>query len=171
MTDTTGTQAVTAAAPQNYVLYRTQADGWQKLGYVIMSMMLPDAGAFTPPAGMAMGLDAARAYPEGSIYPVPSTGYALTGAATTVAGAPLTLTLAPDNNAGPQANTTVTLSDGGAGGTFSASTVTFDAGSTTAQTVTYTPKAAGTVAISATNNGGLTDPASLEVTVGAAAAS
>ncbi|RFD18688.1 hypothetical protein DY926_15015 [Komagataeibacter melaceti] len=166
MTDTTAT----SPTAQNYVLYRTQADGWQQVGYVIMAMTLPGPTAFTPPAGMALGLDAARAYPAGSIYPVPSTGYTLAGAATATAGTPLTLTLAP-NNAGPQANTTVTLSDGGAGGTFSASTVTFDAGSTTAQTVTYTPKAAGTVAISATNNGGLTDPASLEVTVGAAAAS
>lgn len=68
MTDTTGTQAATPTAPQNYVLYRTQALGWQPAGYVIMAMMLPDAGAFTPPAGMAMGLDADRKYPVGSIY-------------------------------------------------------------------------------------------------------
>lgn len=170
MTNTTSTQTATPTTAQNYVMYRTQADGWQQVGYVIMAMTLPGPDAFPPPAGMAIGLDAEKAYPDGSIYPVTSTGYTLAGAATATAGTPLSLILAPDNNAGPGANTTVTLSDGGAGGAFSADTVTFAAGSMSAQTVTYTPKAAGTVTISATNNGGLTDPASLNVVVAAAAA-
>lgn len=64
MTDTTAT----SPTAQNYVLYRTQADGWQQVGYVIMAMTLPGPTAFTPPAGMALGLDAAGAYPAGSIY-------------------------------------------------------------------------------------------------------
>lgn len=38
----------------------------------------------------------------------------------------------------------------------------------TPRTVTYTPKAAGTVSISATNSGGLTNPAGLSVVVSAA---
>ncbi|MCE2576864.1 hypothetical protein [Komagataeibacter sp. FNDCR2] len=76
MTDTTSstttatnqTATPAASAPQNYVLYRTTQLGWQQVGYVIMAMILPDAGAFTPPAGMAIGLDADRKYPVGSIY-------------------------------------------------------------------------------------------------------
>ena len=67
-TQTTATQAATPATAQNYVLYRTQADGWQQVGYVIMAMTLSGPTAFTPPAGMALGLDAEKAYPTGSIY-------------------------------------------------------------------------------------------------------
>ncbi len=97
---------------------------------------------------------------------VASTSYALTGAATATVGTALTLTITPDNS-GPDTATTVTLSDGSAGGTFSSDTVTLAAWDAAAQTVTYTPKAAGAVTISATNTGGLTNPASLSITVAA----
>ncbi|KAB8122526.1 hypothetical protein D3W54_15220 [Komagataeibacter medellinensis] len=153
--------------PQNYILYRTRALGWQAVGYVIVAMQLTAEQATGAPAGFAYTLDTAGAYPDGSLYRVPSTAYALSGAATATAGTALTLDLTPDNY-GPKTETLVTLSDGGAGGTFSSGTVTFGAGIKTPQAVTYTPKAAGTVIISATNNGGLTDPASLSVTVAAA---
>ncbi|MCE2576015.1 hypothetical protein [Komagataeibacter sp. FNDCR2] len=81
MTDTTSstttatnqTATPAAAAPQNYVLYRTTQLGWQQVGYVIMAISLSSANDFTPPAGMALGLDAAGAHPAGSIYtPAPT---------------------------------------------------------------------------------------------------
>ncbi len=162
MTDTT------TDTPQNYILYRTMPSGWQVKGFVIAAMQLTASQAIDPPPGFSYLLDADTKCPVGSIY-APSTDYTLTGDTTAIAGTPVTLTLTPGGS-GPQADVTVTLSDGGAGGTFSSGTITFGAGSTAAQTVTYTPKAAGTVIISTTNNGGLTDPASLVVTVSAAAA-
>lgn len=161
--------STTPAKQQNYVLYRTTQVGWQKVGYVIMTMMLSSADDYPCAPGAAVALDTAAAYPAGSIYPAPSTTYTLTGPATAIAGTPMTLDVTP-NNYGPAAATVVTLSDGGAGGTFSASTVMLGADATTVQTVTYTPKVAGTVTISATNSGGLTDPAGLNITVAAATA-
>lgn len=59
---------------------------------------------------------------------------------------------------------TVTPSDGGAGGSFSPTTVTLSAGVGTSGTFTYTPASAGAKTISATNNGGLTNPASVTYT-------
>lgn len=173
---------------QNYILYRTAAFMYQPgytytegqtpdipaaiisspLGTVIGTSQLSALTGITVPEGFAYALDAAKAYPVGSIY-IPSTDYTLTGATTATAGTALTLTLTPDND-GPGANTTVTLSDGNAGGTFSADTVTFNGCTNTARTVTYTPKAAGTITISATNDGGLSNPASLNVVVATATA-
>lgn len=98
--------------------------------------------------------------------PLDSTAYTLTGATTGTAGTATTLSLAA-NNSGPAAVTEVTLSDGSAGGKFSSPTVTLPAGSSAVQTVTYTPAAAGTVTISGTNTGGLTNPSDLSVTVAA----
>ncbi|MBV1825924.1 hypothetical protein [Komagataeibacter oboediens] len=174
---------------QNYIIYRTAAFMYQP-GYAYTqgtAPSVPDALISSPvgtvtennnlsgltgivaDAGFAYALDADGKFPVGSIY-TPSTRYALSGASTATTGTALTLTLTPDND-GPGEPTTVTLSDGNAGGTFSADTVTFDGCTNTARTVTYTPKAAGPVTISATNTGGLTNPAGLNVTVGAATAS
>ncbi|MCE2574394.1 hypothetical protein [Komagataeibacter sp. FNDCR2] len=80
-TDQTATPAT--PGPQNYVLYRTTQLGWQQVGYVIMAISLSSANDFTPPAGMALGLDAAGAYPTGSIY-TPATTQ--TTATTTTSG-------------------------------------------------------------------------------------
>lgn len=99
--------------------------------------------------------------------PLDSTAYTLTGATTGTVGTVMTLSLAA-NNSGPATAAEVTLSDGSAGGKFSPATVTLAAGSASAQTVTYTPAAAGTATISATNTGGLTNPDSLSITVSAA---
>ena len=64
---------------------------------------------------------------------------------------------------------TVTPSDGGAGGTFTPTTVNISSGSPTA-TFIYTPPAgSATLTISVTNNGGLTNPASIPYTVNAPA--
>ncbi len=58
---------------------------------------------------------------------------------------------------------TVTPSDGGAGGSFSPTTVGISAGSPTG-TFTYTPTSTGARTISVTNNGGLTNPATIAYT-------
>ncbi|GBR03548.1 hypothetical protein AA21952_1088 [Acetobacter oeni LMG 21952] len=94
----------------------------------------------------------------------PSTTYALSGPTTAVAGTPVTLSLTPDGT-GPSADTTVTLSDNGAGGTFSPATAVFTAGSSVTDTVFYTAVSSGTISISATNNTGLTNPGALSVQV------
>ncbi|GBQ65790.1 hypothetical protein [Komagataeibacter swingsii] len=158
MTSTTNTLT-------RYVQYRTTD------GYVVQAFTWLGAPSFPAGAGYAFVADAANAYTPGNTYATlaVSSAYALSGPATAMAGSAVTLALTP-NNSGPGADVTVTLSDGGAGGTFSADTVTFGAGKDTAQSVTYTPKAAGPVTISATNSGGLTNPASLSVTVAAATA-
>ncbi|WP_214176809.1 hypothetical protein [Komagataeibacter oboediens] len=173
---------------QNYILYRTAAFMYQPgyaytqgatpfvpaaqvsspVGAVVGTQQMASLTGVTAPDGFAYALDADGRYPPGSIY-TPSTEYTLSGNSTATAGTALTLTLTPDND-GPGTDTTVTLSDGNAGGTFSADTVTFNGCTNTARTVTYTPKAAGTVTISATNTGGLTNPASLSVAVAAATA-
>lgn len=57
----------------------------------------------------------------------------------------------------------VTPSDGGGGGTFTPSTVTISSGTPTA-TFTYTPASTGAKTISATNDGGLSNPADLPYT-------
>ncbi|MBE7728860.1 hypothetical protein [Komagataeibacter sp. FXV3] len=190
MTDTTTTTTTnTATAAQNYILYRT-VDLMYQPGYsypegttptppaaqvsaarglVVSTQSLTGLTGIVVPDGFAYALDAVGKYPTGSLY-TPSTAYTLAGASVATAGAALALTLTPDND-GPGTDTTVTLSDGGAGGTFSPATVTFDGCTNTAQTVTYTPKDAGAVTISATNDGALTNPASLNVTVATAATS
>jgi hypothetical protein len=61
----------------------------------------------------------------------------------------------------------VTPSDGGAGGTFSPTSVSLTTASPTA-TFTYTAAAAGTITISTTNNGSLTNPTSITFTASAA---
>ncbi|MBV1825901.1 hypothetical protein [Komagataeibacter oboediens] len=175
---------------QNYILYRTAAFMYQPgyaytqgatpfvpaaqvsspVGAVVGTQQMASLTGVTAPDGFAYALDADGKYPVGSIYtPTPATDYTLAGASTATAGTPVTLTLTPGGD-GPAADTTVTLSDGGAGGTFSSPTLAFGAYSAAPQTVTYTPKAAGTVTISATNTGGLTNPASLSVAVTAATA-
>lgn len=58
----------------------------------------------------------------------------------------------------------VTPSSGGGGGTFTPATVSISAGVPTA-TFTYTPTTTGVKTISATNNGGLSNPANLAYTV------
>lgn len=64
---------------------------------------------------------------------------------------------------------TITPSDGGGGGTFTPATVNISDSSATA-TFTYTPSSTGTKTLSVSNNGGLTNPASISYAVSAAAA-
>jgi len=64
---------------------------------------------------------------------------------------------------------TITPSDGGNGGTFSPATVAFD-GTTAAKTFTYTPLMSASnpglsLSISTSNNGGLTDPSGVSLSV------
>lgn len=64
---------------------------------------------------------------------------------------------------------TITPSDGGAGGTFSPATVNITSASPTA-TFTYTAASSGVKTISVTNNGSLTNPATISYTASVAAA-
>lgn len=97
---------------------------------------------------------------------VPSaTGYSLagpSGGTIGVASTAFTVTLTPGGGAVP-APVTITPSDSGGGGTFTPTTVSLTtvAPSTT---FTYTPASAGAKTISATNDGGLTNPGSLTYT-------
>lgn len=61
----------------------------------------------------------------------------------------------------------VTPSDGGAGGTFSPTTVSISSGTPTA-TFAYTPASSGAKTISVTNNGGLTNPSNITYTASGA---
>ncbi len=63
---------------------------------------------------------------------------------------------------------TVTPSDGGAGGTFSPSSVIFAVGNNDSVTFTYTPAASGSITISTSNSGSLTNPSPLTLAVTAA---
>lgn len=84
--------------------------------------------------------------------------YTLTGPAQGVIGVASTVfTVTPNALI---VSTTVTPSDSGAGGTFTPTSLTFTA-SAAAQTFTYTPASLGTKTISTTNNGILSNPASL----------
>jgi hypothetical protein len=91
-----------------------------------------------------------------------ATAYTLT-APDPASGAPLvasgnfTVTL----NGLPTGTIVVTPSDGGDGGTFTPTTLSFT-GATTSLTFTYTPDDSGTKTISTSDDGGLTDPASVE---------
>ncbi len=97
------------------------------------------------------------------IVTAPATTYTLTGpaTATVLAGAPtdpFTVAVAPYHIlAGP---VTITPSDGGAGGTFTPSSVTLTMASLSA-TFTYTPAALRAVAISVSSGGVLANPAAM----------
>lgn len=96
--------------------------------------------------------------------PKNSDSFTMKAAATGSVGAAIPITLAA-NNAGPAADVVVTLSDSGAGGTFSPATATLKADSTVPVQVTYTGVSAAGVTISATNNGSLANPEAIEITL------
>lgn len=87
----------------------------------------------------------------------PSTGTAGSASTNFTAGANGTIT----------GTVTVTPSDGGAGGTFTPSTVNISSGTPTA-TFTYTASSAGAKSITITNSGGLSNPGALTYTAAAA---
>jgi hypothetical protein len=96
-----------------------------------------------------------------------ATATTLTGPTSGVVGtASAAFTVGAD---GPITGTvTVTPSDGGAGGTFSPTSVAISSASPTA-TFTYTASSAGAKTISVTNNGGLSNPSSIDYTAASAA--
>lgn len=98
--------------------------------------------------------------------PETATAVSLTGPATAVAGEATAYTLTM--NGRKSTPVTVTPSDSGAGGTFAPAAVVLDNSSLSAS-VSYTPAAAQagtTPGLTATDDGGLTDPAPLAVSVG-----
>lgn len=93
------------------------------------------------------------------------TSYTMVASTTTPQqGSAITLTFSL-NRAATQ-DVVITPSDGAAPGGFSAATLTIVAGQTSG-TLTYTPTAAGNVAIAATNNRGLGNPATVNLVVSA----
>jgi lysophospholipase L1-like esterase len=90
-----------------------------------------------------------------------ATSYSLTGPSSAEVGQH-----SGDFTVTPNANYTgtITPSDGGAGGTFTPSSLTFSA-SESPQTFTYTPASSGTISISTTSSPGLTDPSALSISV------
>lgn len=101
--------------------------------------------------------------------PVPATGVTMSGPSsgtTGVASSNFTIGVTPSG--GPITGTVVvTPADGGAGGTFTPTTVSLTTGSPTA-TFTYTPASTGAKTISVTNDGGLTNPSNITYTSNAA---
>lgn len=96
----------------------------------------------------------------------PATALTLTGpSSATVGSASSAFTVAANGTL--SSNVTVTPSDGGAGGTFTPSTVTLTPASTSA-TFTYTPSSTGTKTITVTNSGSLSNPTSVSVIAAAA---
>ena len=96
------------------------------------------------------------------IYQAQSSSYSLTGPSYLIDGvASANFTVTSGGSLG--SGVTVTPSDGGAGGTFTPTTVTLAAGTNTSATLTYTPlsSATGNITVSTTNNGSLLDPSGL----------
>ena len=165
--------------PSQYYAYsNTSAKicGYPSVGWIDVSMF-SSAPTWLPAAADMIALTEAewsarslvnQAVKDGAVVTyTPSAAITLSGASTATAGTALTLTVSL-NGTGPASAVTITLSDGSAGGKFSSDDLTFDEAGATTQTVTYTPAAAGTVTISTTNTGGLTNPDSWSITVSAA---
>ncbi|TXN43595.1 GDSL-type esterase/lipase family protein [Methylobacterium sp. WL7] len=99
--------------------------------------------------------------------PQPATAYTLTGPTSGTAGtASSNFTVAAQGAL--SAPVTVTPSDSGNGGTFTPTSVSLGASNNPTATFTYTAASAGTKAISTSNGGGLTNPASITLTAAAA---
>lgn len=94
--------------------------------------------------------------------PTPATAITLSGPTTgTLGNASTNFTIG--SNGSVTGSVVVTPSDSGAGGTFTPTTVTLTTTST--GTFTYTPSSTGTKTISVTNNGGLTNPSTINYSV------
>lgn len=135
-------------------------------GYSVVDSSSPFTGGYVgfrlgKNDGAALGGTLADTF----VYTTPATGptsCTITGPSAgrpSVASANFTATL----DAAATASTVVTPSDGGAGGTFTPSTVTIGIGSTTG-TFTYTAASTGAKTITATNNQSLTNVGSLTYT-------
>lgn len=140
-------------------------DGWALKDYSA-------GGSYTSLSG-ARTLTASGAVAQSTIaHPVarvtPATSVTLSGPASGTSGSPSTaFSVGADGVI--TGTVIVTPSDGGAGGSFSPTTVSISSGTPTA-TFTYTAASTGAKTISVTNNGGLTNPASLTYTAGALSA-
>jgi hypothetical protein len=139
-TFTPSTVALTAAAPSATFTYTPSTYGSR-------SISVTNDRGITNPAARGF-ISVANAYtlsgPGSGVVGVPSTNFTV---ALPVGGAVI-------------GTVTVTPNDGGAGGTFIPSTVDLTTAAPSA-TFTYTPASTGSKTISATNSGGLTNPAPL----------
>jgi hypothetical protein len=115
----------------------------------------PDSGTGVWPAGYGLinqspGYQLLRDWNAATSGGGGATGYVFSGPSSGFVGVPVTLTVSPDATV----TDTVTLSDGGAGGTFSPSATATFAASAATQHPTYTPSAAGAKTITATSAAG-----------------
>jgi alpha-beta hydrolase superfamily lysophospholipase len=121
------------------------------------TISITDNGGLTDATGVTYTSNAA-----------PATAITMTGPTSGTVGSPSSNFTVGANGA-ISGTVTVTPSDGGAGGTFSPTSRNISSGTPTG-TFTYTPASSGAKTISATNNGGLTNPSTITYTASAAAA-
>lgn len=122
----------------------------------------------------AAGFAGVRTRSNGKIFNVVAAEIGGAATATTLSGPSSGTTGVPSSNFTVGANgtitgtVTVTPNDGGDGGTFAPTSVAISSGTPTA-TFTYTPASTGVKGIGATNDGGLSNPTSINYTSNAAA--
>lgn len=112
---------------------------------------------FTSGSGAGSGGDVAQVDTYADNV-VPATAYSIVGSASGLQGlasTPFTI----GSNGQITTPTNVTLSDGGAGGTFTPAVPVLPIGIISLVNFTYQPAIAGNITLSSTNAGGLTDPA------------
>lgn len=141
---------------------------------VAVSSVIPASGSYTPGAiaNSETGLIAVW-HLDGDL--TNSAGVATGATATTMTGPTSGVASAASTAFTVAANGTitgtvvVTPNDGGAGGTFTPTTVSISSGTPTG-TFTYTPSSAGAKTIGTTNNGSLSNPATITYTASSATA-
>lgn len=149
-TFTPTTVALTTASPTATFTYTPSTTGAKTIG-------ITDNGGLTDASSLTYTVNAA-----------PATAVTMTGPTSGVVGTPSSNFTVACNGA-ITGTVVVTPSDGGAGGTFTPTSRSLSSGSPTG-TFTYTAASAGAKTISATNNGGLTNPSNITFTASTAAA-
>lgn len=140
--------SVTAGSPMSTVEY-TPGGGGQP-GIQFQEVISPLTSPVTSTATLAGGAAYWTAVSGAFLAAMPT--YSILGPSSVASGSPATFELVPT---GTIASDVVTLSDGGFGGTFSPTTLTFTS-SSLAQPFTYTPSHSGLVSISPSSSHGFT---------------
>lgn len=144
------TVSLTTAAPTATFTYTPASSGTKTIS-------VTNNGGLTNPANLSYSSSSAAA-----------TAITLSGPGTSTVGSP-SASYTLDANGSITGTITITPNDGGAGGSFSPATSSISNTTPTAS-FTYTASSAGAKTISVTNNGGLTNPASVTTTASLAAA-
>lgn len=123
------------------------------------SYLVPGLGAITETTNKSYLVPGIGAVTE-TQSSTTATTYSFSGASSgKVNVASGTISLTPTAGNWPS-SVTLTLSDGGAGGTLTPSSLSPSAGTSTPVTFTYTPVSTGTKNISSSSGGAMTDPSS-----------